>query len=110
MKDNRMLLMKCINSELWEIKRSKNNIYSQQHCTCNENGNESVTIEYDKTFLQSLFRKPSTIKSFENIDGKWCHLNTKKEVKNQDLFEILGVIDSIELNNFIHYDLHMGIK
>ena len=93
MKDTRMLLMTIKNTKFKEIVMSKNNIYSKQHCTCNENGNESVTIEYDKTFLQSLFKQPRTIKSFENIDGTWCYLDTKKEVKNQDLFDILGVVE-----------------
>ena len=84
--------------------------YSQQHCTCNENGNESVTIEYDKTFLQSLFKKPRAVKSFEKIDGAWCYFGSKNEVTINDWFRIQGAIETVETNNFPFGNYYKGLK
>ena len=88
----------------------KDGYYSQQHCTCNENGNESVTIEYDKTFLQSLFNKPRKVVKFERICGVWCYMGTNSEVTCNDWLKIHYIIERIETNNFPFWNYYKGLK
>ncbi len=50
--------------------------YERTHISHNENGREQVEFEYYQTIMQKLFKKPRTVKSFENILGKWCDKKT----------------------------------
>ncbi len=68
-------------------------ITSVEHCTCNENGTEQITIFYDKTIWQYLFRKPATVRVYVYIDGDWVHKSTRKRVTQQEWF-LLEQIES----------------
>ena len=88
----------------------KHNYYSQQYGNCNENDNEYVTIEYERTLFQSLFNKPRKVVRFEKIEGAWCYFGSKNEVIINDWLKIQDVIERIETNNFPFGNYYKGLK
>ena len=78
-------------------------IYAKTHCACNENGNESITIEYDTTFIQHLFKKQRRVQKFEKINGSWCYFGSNNEVTRNDWLKIHDVIEMININKVKRY-------
>jgi hypothetical protein len=70
-------------------------IKSVEHCTCNENGTEQITIYYEKTFWQSLFNKPATIKIYVYVNGDWVNKKTRKRVTQKEWFLLEQVETSL---------------
>ena len=64
-------------------------IQSIEHATRNEYGQPQVTIEYEKTFLQTIFRKPQTIRTFVYNGETWINKETGQAPTNDEYFTIL---------------------
>lgn len=66
------------------------NYRSVMHATANENGQEEITIEFEKTFLQWLFKRPATVKTYVVIGGFWHNKDTGKIVKYGKEYKFLN--------------------
>lgn len=75
-------------------------------------GAQELTLEYQKTIFQSIFKKPMTIQTFkkENYNiytenpTEWINIKTGKKVNSSKLVEISEVV-----NMYLHLK-HYGIK
>lgn len=71
--------------------------YSITHATSNENGQEEVEIEHNKSFLRWLFRKDAKKETYVN-DGKplsWREKSTNKSVTLEKHYEIMRIINRV---------------
>lgn len=73
-------------------------IKSVEHCASNERGTEQITIVWERTFWQTLFGKPATIKIFVYINGDWVNKETRKRATQAEWF----LLESLETE--IRYD------
>lgn len=79
------------------------NYYSITHATSNENGQEQLELEHEKSFLRWLFRRPAKIEVYV-YDGKgllWKDKDTCKKVNADKYFEINKVIRSLESSRYL---------
>lgn len=76
------------------------NFRSYGHCTCNENGHAEVSIDYDKSFWQWLFRKPADSVHYECREKGsfkfWYYKNTTKCVTGTDLRNINRILRAMQ--------------
>ncbi len=68
---------------------------STSYCSSNKVGEEEVTIEYERTFLQWLFNKPATIQHFVGRSTVWYHKGSGERAGTVKEFEIVNIVEKI---------------
>ena len=71
-------------------------IYSAGRCTRNEDGFEEITVEFHKTFWQSLLNKPATTKKMVWVGGDWRYADTYKVASTKDWCLATRIRESFE--------------
>ena len=72
---------------------------SVKHISSNELGEEEVVLEYERTFLQWIFRKPNTIKTFVGHNTVWHDKNSGKRQSPHTESHIIDVIKFIQYHH-----------